>query len=50
MEHESSSNDYTGVIKHICLVISKLWNEREKNINDDYAVTGWMLCVVPQIR
>ena len=24
-------------------------NEREKHINTDYAVTGWMLCIVHQI-
>ena len=27
-----------------------MWNEREKRINNDYAVTGWMLCVIPHIR
>ena len=27
-----------------------MWNEREKNINTDYAVTGWILCVIPHIR
>ena len=31
-------------------VISNLWNEREKHINTNYAVTGWMLCVIPHIR
>ena len=33
----------------ICFVISILWNERENHINTDYAVTGWMLCVIPHI-
>ena len=27
-----------------------MWNEREKDINTDYAVTGWMLCVINNIR
>ena len=27
-----------------------MWNRREKHINTDYAVTGWMLFVIPQIR
>ena len=27
-----------------------MWNEIEKNINTDYAVASWMLCVVPHIR
>ena len=42
-EEESISND-------ICFFISSLWNERGKHINTDYAVTGWMLCVIPHIR
>ena len=48
-EEESSSNGYTGISDNICLVISKLWNKREKHINTDYAMTGWMLCVIPHI-
>ena len=27
-----------------------MWNKREEHINTDYAVTGWMLCVIPHIR
>ena len=27
-----------------------MWNEREKHINTDYAVTGWMLYVITHIR
>ena len=42
-EEESSSNDYTWFTDNICLVISKLCNEREKHINTDYAVTGCIL-------
>ena len=38
---------YSG---NICFVISNLWNKREERINTDYAVTGWMLCVIPHIR
>ena len=34
----------------ICNVISNLWNKREEYINTNYAVTGWMLCVIPHIR
>ena len=33
----------------ICLVISSLWNEREKHINTDYSMTACMLCVIPHI-
>ena len=34
----------------IFFVVSKLWNEREKYIKTDYAVTGWMVCVINNIR
>ena len=34
----------------IFFVISSLWNDREKKINIDYAVTGWMLFIIPHIR
>ena len=49
-EEESISNYFTLHYENICFVISNLWNEREKNINTDYSVTGWMLCVIPHIR
>ena len=48
-EGESSSNGYTGYSENLCFVISKLWIERKKHINTDYAMTGWMLCVIHQI-
>ena len=49
-EEESISNDYNLYSDNICFVISNFWNEREKHINTDYAVTGWILCVIPHIR
>ena len=49
-EEESISNDCTLYYENICFVISSLWNERKKNINTDYDVTGWILCVIPHIR
>ena len=49
-EEESISNDCTAYSENICFVISKSWNEIEKYINNDYAMTGWMLCVITQIR
>ena len=27
-----------------------LWQKRKLHINTDFAVTGWMLCVIPRIR
>ena len=49
-EEESISNDCTAYLDNICFVVSNLWNETEKHINTDYAVTGWMLCVITHIR
>ena len=48
-EEESISNDFTLFSENICFVISNLWNEREKHINNDYDATGWMLCVITHI-
>ena len=49
-EEESISNYCTSYSGNICFVISNLWNKREKHIKTDYAVTGWMLCLIPHIR
>ena len=49
-EEDSISNDCTAYSDNICLVISNLLNGRGKLINTDYAVTGWMLCVITNIR
>ena len=48
-EEESISNDCTLYSDNICFVISSSWNERDKYINTDYAVNGWMLCVITHI-
>ena len=49
-EEESISNYCTLYSETICFIISSLWNKREEHINTDYAVTSWMLCVIPHIR
>ena len=49
-EEDSISNDCTLYSEKNCFVISSLWYEREKHSNTDYAVTGWMLYVIPHIR
>ena len=48
-EEESTPKDSIFYSKNICFVISRLWNKREEHINTDYAVTGWMSCVIPHI-
>ena len=49
-EEESTSKDSILYYENIFFVISSLWNKREEHINTDYAVTGWMLCVITHIR
>ena len=49
-EEESISNYFTLYSENICFVISSLWNKREEHTNTDYAVTGWILCLIPHIR
>ena len=49
-EEESISNYFALYSENICFVIYSLWNKIEEHINTDYAVTGWMLCVIPHIR
>ena len=49
-EEQSISENLTLYYENICIVISSLRNIRKEHINTDYAVTGWMLCVIPHIR
>ena len=49
-EKESISNYCTLYSDNICFVISSLWNEKEKYVNTDYSVAGWISCVIPRIR
>ena len=49
-EEESISNYCTLYSENICFVISNLWNEKERDIDIDYFVTGCILCVIPHIR
>ena len=49
-EEESISNYCNLYSENICFDVSSLWNEREKHINTDYAVTDWVLCVITRIR
>ena len=49
-EEEPKLKDSILYYENICFVISNLWNKREEHINTDYAVTGWILCVIPHIR
>ena len=48
-EEMLSSNDYIDYSENLYSFISKLWIEIDKHINTDYAVNGWMLCVIPHI-
>ena len=54
---DDGSDEEVPTLKHsilyyesICFVISNLWNKREEHVNTNYAVTGWIICVIPHIR
>ena len=49
-EKESISNYFNLYSDNIFSVVSNLWNERAKNINNYYTVTGCILCVIPHIK
>ena len=42
----SDSDMWESLSSSVC----KLWQKIQLHINADYAVTGWMLCVIPHIR
>ena len=37
-------------MESLSLSVCKLCQERQLHINNDFEVTGWMLCVIPHIR
>ena len=43
-----SSESYT--LESLSSSVCNLWQKRQLDINTDFAVTGWMLCVIPHIR
>ena len=49
-EEEPTLKDSILYYENISFVIYNLWNKREEHINKNYAVTGWVLCVIPHNR
>ena len=43
---DSSDSDLLEILSYS---VCKLWKKRKLHINTDFAVTGWMLCVIPHI-
>ena len=44
---ETSDSD---MLESLSFSVCKLWQKRQLYINTYFAVTGWMLCVIPHIR
>ena len=44
---DSSNSDMLEILS---FSVCRLWQKRQLHINTDFAVTGWMLCVIPHIR
>ena len=40
----------SDMLESLSFSVCKLWQKRQLHINTDFAVTGWMLCVIPHIR
>ena len=40
----------SDMLKNLSSTVCNLWQKRQLHINTDFAVTGWMLCVIPHIR
>ena len=40
---------YSDMLEIMSFSVCKLWQKRQLHINTDFAVTGWMLCVIPYI-
>ena len=41
---------YSDMLIILISSVCKLWRKRQIHINTDFAVTGWMLYVIPHIR
>ena len=37
------------MLESLSSTVCNLWQKRQLHINTDFAVTGWMLCVIPHI-
>ena len=40
----------SDMLESLSLSVCKLWRKRQLHINTDFAVTGWMLFVIPHIH
>ena len=40
----------SDMLESLSSTVRNLWQKRQLHINTDFALTGWMLCVIPHIR
>ena len=50
MDTDDPESIDSDVLVSLSSSVCNIWHKREIHINTDFAVTGWMLCVIPQIH
>ena len=40
----------SDMLESLIYTVCNLWQKRQLHINTDFAVTGWMICVIPHIH
>ena len=40
----------SDMLESLSSTVCSLWHKRQLHIKTDFAVSGWMLCVIPHIR
>ena len=50
IDTDDPDTSYSDMLESLRSSVCNLWQKRQLHINTDFAVTGWMLCVIPHIR
>ena len=50
IDTDDPENNDSNMLESLSFSVRTLWQKRQLHINTDFAVTGWMLCVIPRIR
>ena len=50
IDNDDTDSTDSDMLESLSSLVYSLWHERKTHINTDFAVTGWMLCVIPYIN
>ena len=50
IDTDDPDTSYSYMLESLSSSVYKLWQKRKLHINTYFSVTGWMLCVIPNIR